>query len=76
MISKLKREKSAAGSDGICAESALLCLCVSLFFVHGYIPSVTTETCIITIVKNNCSKISDCNNYRPISSANIILKVF
>ena len=69
---KLEYDKSA-GPDGVNAESikfahprlhALLSICFSLCFTHGYMPADMIETTIVPIIKNKCGNLADSNNYR------------
>ncbi|XP_045456287.1 uncharacterized protein LOC123666124 [Melitaea cinxia] len=59
---------------GVCLPHVLsqfynLCLC------HGYLPEELTKTIVVPIIKNRTGDVSDRNNYRPISLANIMAKV-
>lgn len=84
IISKLQKGK-ACGPDTLKGEaflfshvrlSILLSCCFSAMLSHGFIPKSMMDTVIVPIVKNNCGKLSDINNYRPIALANISSKIF
>lgn len=47
-------------------------LCIS----HAYLPADMMKTTVVPIVKNKTGDLSDISNYRPISLATIIAKVF
>ena len=75
----------AAGKDGIFAEhifyadSSVCNHLSSLFdvcFMHGKIPQECMQTVIVPICKNKNGNISDAGNYRPVSLATIISKLF
>ena len=75
----------AAGKDGIFdehisyADSSVCNHLSSLFNVclmHGKIPQECMQTVIVTICKNKNGNISDAGNYRPVSLATIISKLY
>ena len=81
---KLECRKSA-GPVGIGAEylkfsnikiHVLLSLCFTLCLVYGYLPPAMIETTIVPIVKNKSGNLSDSSNYRPMSLATIVSKMF
>ena len=82
-IKSLKDNKSC-GLDGIHAEHLkyasgklipLLSMCLSGFFVHGFLPSSIMSVVLIPVIKNKCGSISSKDNYRPIALASIISKL-
>ena len=84
LISEIDSGKSS-GPDNISPESlkfasnrlsVLLSLCFSVCLSHGYLPPAMIKTTIVPIVKNKCGNISESNNYRPITLATIISKLF
>jgi len=75
----------AAGKDGIFAEhifyaDSRACNHLSTLFnvclMHGKIPQECIQTVIVPICKNKNGNISDAGNYRPVSLATIISKLF
>ena len=83
LIEKLKCGK-ASGPDGISAESlrcarvrlhVLLSLCFSACFLHSYLPKSLLETTIVPVIRNKCSTLTDCINYRSIAIATISSKL-
>ena len=75
----------AAGKDGIFAEhifyaDSSVCNHLSSLFnvclMHGKIPQECMQTVIVPICKNKNGNISDAENYRPVSLATIISKLF
>ena len=75
----------AAGKDGFFAEhifyaDSSVCNHLSSLFnvclMHGKIPQECMQTVIVPICKNKNWNISDAGNYRPISFATIIFKLF
>ena len=82
-IKKLDCNKSC-GSDQIYAEHLkhankkilpLLAMCVTGFFVHGYLPKSMMTVVLIPIIKNKAGNINSVDNYRPIALASILSKV-
>ena len=83
-INKLELNK-ACGMDNIFAEdlkfagnrlAILLSVCFNAFISHGKLPDGFMAVIISPIIKDKGKSISDMNNYRPISLASIISKVF
>ena len=83
-IAHMKRGKSP-GHDGLSVEhlrhaGGHLPRVLALFFnccvSHGYLPKNMMKTIVVPIVKNKTSDISDKTNYRPISLATIVAKIF
>jgi hypothetical protein len=54
----------------------VLCLIFNVCLVHSYLPSDLMKTVIVPIVKNKTGDVSAGSNYRPISLATIVAKVF
>ena len=82
-VQKLDNNKSC-GADGIYAEHLkycsekiyiLLSMCLTGFFVHGYLPESLLTVILVPIIKNKAGNISSKDNYRPIALASIISKV-
>ncbi|XP_049887033.1 uncharacterized protein LOC126381624 [Pectinophora gossypiella] len=80
----MKRGKSP-GHDGLSVEHLLhaglhlprvLAMFLSLCVVHSYLPPDLMKTLVVPITKKKTGDISDKNNYRPISLATVIAKVF
>ena len=51
-------------------------LCFTLCLAHGYLPPAMIETTIVPIVKNKSGNLSDSCNYRLITLATIVSKMF
>ena len=75
----------AAGKDGILAEhisyaDSSVCNHLSSLFnvclIHGKLPQECMQTVIVPICKNKNGNISDAGNYRPVSLATIISKLY
>ena len=74
------------GMDGVYAEHLkhcdkrivpLLAMCITGFFVHGFLPSSllsVVSVVLVPIIKDKCSKINSKDNYRPIALASIVKK--
>ena len=84
LLHKLPLNRSS-GKDGIFAEhifyaDSSVCNHLSSLFnvclMHGKIPQECMQTVIVPICKNNIGNISDAGNYRPVSLATIISKLF
>ena len=82
-IKKLDCNKSC-GSDQIYAEHLkhasdkllpLLAMCITGFFVHGFLPKNIMNVVLIPIIKNKAGNINSVDNYRPIALASILSKV-
>ena len=52
----------------------LLAMCITVFFVHGFLPSSLLSVVLVPIIKDKCSKINSKDNYRPIALASIVSK--
>lgn len=83
-IIKISKGKSP-GHDGLSIEHILhagphinriLAMFYSFCIAHSYLPIDLMKTVIVPIVKNKTGDLSNKNNYRPISLATIIAKVF
>ncbi|XP_063635034.1 uncharacterized protein LOC134805719 [Cydia splendana] len=84
VIHSITRGKSP-GHDGLSVEhlqhagphiSRVLAMLFSLCVSHSYLPPDLMRTVVVPVVKNKTGDMSDTNNYRPISLATIIAKVF
>jgi exonuclease III len=84
VIGSMTRGKSP-GHDGLSIEHlqnagphlpGLLAMLFNLCLSHAYMPNDMIKTLVIPIVKNKTGDLSDKNNYRPISLATVISKVF
>ncbi|XP_022832297.1 uncharacterized protein LOC111360568 [Spodoptera litura] len=73
------------GHDGLSVEhlryagphvSRVLAMFYSLCVSHSYLPADFMKTVVVPVVKNKTGDLSDKSNYRPISLATIIAKVF
>ena len=53
----------------------LLSMCLTGFFVHGYLPESMLTVILVPIIKNKAGKINSINNYRPIALASILSKI-
>ena len=49
-------------------------MCITVFFVHGFLPSSLLSVVLVPIIKDKCSKINSKDNYRPIALASIVSK--
>lgn len=83
-ISSMSRGKSP-GHDGLSIEHLqhagahlprVLTMLYNLCVGHSYLPAELIRTVVVPIVKNKTGDISDKANYRPISLATVIAKVF
>ncbi|XP_073959129.1 uncharacterized protein [Choristoneura fumiferana] len=83
-IRSMSRGKSP-GHDGLSIEhlqnagphiSEVLAMFYTLCMRHTYLPSSFMRTIVVPVIKNKTGDLSDHNNYRPISLATIIAKVF
>ena len=77
-------DKKSCGLDGIYAEhlkhasdrlSALLALCFTACFVHGFLPDTMLSVVLIPLIKDKTGKINSRDNYRPIALASVVSKV-
>ena len=84
IIKSMKRGKSP-GSDGLSIEHLqhagkhlfrVLAMLFTFCIRHSYLPPKMTETIVVPIPKNVTGDINDKNNYRPISLATVMAKVF
>ena len=82
-VNKLDNNKSC-GTDSIYAEHlkyssekiyTLLSMCLTGFFVHGYLPESLLTVILVPVIKNKAGNINSKDNYRPIALASIISKV-
>ena len=73
------------GMDGVYAEHLkhfdkrivpILAMCITGFFVHGFLHSSLLSIVLVLITKDKCSKINSKDNYRPIALASIVSKHF
>jgi hypothetical protein len=73
------------GHDGLSIEhlkyagvhlSRILALLFNVCVAHSYLPAELMRTTVVPIVKNRTGDMSDRSNYRPISLATIIAKIF
>ena len=72
------------GMDGVYAEHLkhcdkrivpLLAMCITGFFVHGFLPSSLLSVVLVPSIKDKCSRINSKDNYRPIALACIVSKI-
>ena len=82
-IKKLSPNKSC-GLDGITAEHLkyaserlpyLLSMCITSFFIHGFLPESMLSVLIVPVIKDKAGNINSKDNYRPIALASIISKI-
>ena len=82
-IKNLSSNKSC-GLDGITAEHLkfaterlpyLLSMCITSFFIHGFLPDSMLSVLIIPVIKDKAGNINSKDNYRPIALASIISKI-
>ena len=82
-IKELGLNKSC-GLDGVSAEHLkyasdrlphLLGLCITGFFIHGFLPDSMLSVLIVPVIKDKAGNINSKDNYRPIALASIISKV-
>ena len=82
-VKKLDNNKSC-GADSIYAEHLkyaseklypLLSMCLTGFFVHGYLPESLLTVILVPIIKNKAGNINSIDNYRPIALAIVVSKV-
>ncbi|CAH2104856.1 unnamed protein product [Euphydryas editha] len=83
-IRQMARGKSP-GHDGLSIEHLqhagphiykILAVFYSLCVGHSYLPDDLMKTVVVPVVKNKTGNLADENNYRPISLATIMAKVF
>lgn len=83
-IDSMSKGKSP-GHDGLSIEHLkyagshlprVLFLLYNLCVSHSYLPDKMLRTIVVPIVKNKTADLSDLTNYRPISLATVISKVF
>lgn len=84
IVKNMKRGKSP-GHDGFSVEHILhggpvlyekLCLLFNTCIEHGYLPCDLLKTIVVPIIKNRTGDVSSLTNYRPISLATIVSKIF
>ena len=75
------------GMDGVYAKHLkhcdkrivpLLAMCITGFFVHGFLPSSllsVVSVVLVPVITDKCSKINSKDNYRPIALARIVSKI-
>ncbi|KAJ2946144.1 hypothetical protein O0L34_g5075 [Tuta absoluta] len=82
---KLMTRGKSPGHDGLSIEhlqhagphlSRLLAMLFNFCVRHSYVPEELMRTVVVPIVKNKTGDISSKTNYRPISLATVIAKVF
>ena len=82
-IKKLDKNKSC-GADSIYAEHLkyaseklyiLLSLCLTVFFIHSYLPESLLTVILVPIIKNKAGNRNSIDNYRPIALASVLSKV-
>lgn len=82
---KLISKGKSPGHDGLSIEhlqhagphiSRVLALFYSLCVSHSYLPDDFMKTVVVPVVKNKTGDVADKSNYRPISLATVIAKVF
>ncbi|XP_013148875.1 PREDICTED: RNA-directed DNA polymerase from mobile element jockey-like [Papilio polytes] len=83
-IRQMKRGKSP-GHDSLSIEHLqhagshlprVLSMFINFCIAHSYLPDALMKTIVVPIIKNNSGDASDANNYRPISLATVVAKVF
>lgn len=84
ILQSIKRGKSP-GHDGLSIEhlqyagqyiTDVLAQFFSLCLRHSYLPKILTRTLVVPIPKNKTGNATSVANYRPISLATIVAKVF
>ena len=79
LMCKLPFNSAVGSAEHICFADSTVSLYLSLFFnmfiLHGYIPKPCINTVILPILKNNGNH-QDCGNYRPITIATVVSKLF
>ena len=50
-------------------------MCISVLFIHGFLPEAMLSVVLVPVIKDKCPKINDGDNYRPIALASVISKV-
>ncbi|CAL4058724.1 unnamed protein product [Meganyctiphanes norvegica] len=82
-IDKLDCNKTC-GLDRVYAENLkycsnrilpLLSLCITGFFIHGFLPESMLSVVLVPIIKDKSGNITSKENYRPIALASILSKV-
>ena len=77
------RHKKACGIDGIYAEHITNCsrrlftimaMCLSGFFVHGFLPDAMLSVVLVPIIKDKCGEINSKDNYWPVALASVTSK--
>ena len=83
VIGQLDKNKSC-GFDCVYAEYLMYCsrrvlqllaMCMSTFFVHGFLPDSMLSVVLVPVIKDKCCKINDSDNYRPIALASMMSKI-
>jgi exonuclease III len=84
IVKSMTRGKSP-GHDSLSIEhlqhagphlSRLLSMLFNLCLSHSHLPAQMIKTVVVPVVKNKTANLSDKNNYRPISLATVVSKVF
>ena len=48
-----------------------MAMCLSGFFVHGFLPDAMLSVVLVPIIKDKCGKINSKDNYRPVALASV-----
>ena len=51
---------------------SMLALCITCFFVHGFLPDCMLSTVLVPIIKDKTGRIDRMDNYRPIALASVM----
>lgn len=79
------RNQYSPGHDGLSIEhlqhagphiTRVLAMFYSLCVAHSYLPAQFMKTLVMPVVKNKTGDLADKCNYRPISLATVLAKVF
>ena len=86
-IDKAVREldyNKSSGTDNIYAEHLKYCskrtvlylsMCLTSFFVHGFLPSSMITVALVSLIKNKNGNINSSDNYRSIALASTVSKI-